>query len=445
MLSQKRILLFWLPLFASWMLMTAEGPLISAVINRLPDEVLMLAAMGIVYSLEVLVESPIINLLATSTALVKDRSSYLLLRRFTVHWIVILTAVSVLLAFTPLFDLVVVQILQTPPEVARWVQPGLQIMSLWSAAIAWRRFLQGVLIHYDRTRQVAWGTAVRLVASGGTALGLGLWSDLPGIVIGTSALMAGVFAEAAYATLAVRPILAGEMEEDGDPAEADLTYSELFWFHLPLAATSVLSLLAQPMVTSSLARLENPTISLAAWPVMFQLTLMMRAAAFAWPEVVIALNKNREAFPPLRRFSFNMAAVLTVLIVGFAFTPLAAYYIFVIQDTTTAVGMLVQDTLPLFIFFPALAVFTSFLRGLLIGRRATKAVNNGMALNLGITAAILVAGVILHLPGLPTAALALNLASLAEVLFLSWRTAGVLAPEIRLFSLRQPLPAIPAG
>jgi hypothetical protein len=40
---QRDIFWFWVPLFASWLLMSAEGPIISAAINRLP-EVLMLAA-----------------------------------------------------------------------------------------------------------------------------------------------------------------------------------------------------------------------------------------------------------------------------------------------------------------------------------------------------------------------------------------------------------------
>ena len=79
-MTQTDILLFWLPLFASWLLMTAEGPTVSAAINRLPEETIMLAAQGIVVSLEVTIESPIINLLATSTALrtraiMKSRSS----------------------------------------------------------------------------------------------------------------------------------------------------------------------------------------------------------------------------------------------------------------------------------------------------------------------------------------------------------------------------------
>ena len=137
-MRQRDIFLFWLPLFASWLLMTAEGPIVSAAINRLPNEVIMLAAQGIVVSLSVTIESPIINLLATSTALVKDRASFLQVRRFTIHWMVLLTAVTILIAFTPVFDLVVIRWLGTPSNVAEWVRPGLRIMTLWTAAIAWR-------------------------------------------------------------------------------------------------------------------------------------------------------------------------------------------------------------------------------------------------------------------------------------------------------------------
>jgi hypothetical protein len=436
-LNQQTIFWFWLPLFASWLLMTAEGPFVTAVINRLPDEVIMLAAQGIVVSLSVLIESPIINLLATSTALVKDRPTYLLMRRFTLHWAIFLTIISALVAFTPLFDVVVIYLLGTPEPVARWVQPGLQIMTLWSAAIAWRRFLQGVLIHFGNTRRIAWGTLIRLTSSAGTAALLGLYSGLPGVVIGASALMAGVIIEAAYTTLAVRPILNDQLSTarvSGMELETEMTYRELFFFHLPLAGTSILTLLAQPMVTFSLARLANPTISLAAWPVTFQITLMARAAAMAWPEAVIALSKDRKTFLPIRLFTFKMAVIITVLMALFLFTPLSAFYIFVVQDMTPIVGELVRSSMILFLLFPALAVITSWLRGLLIRRRVTSQVNMGMAINLSLTAIVLTLGIAFKLPGLPTAAVALNIASLGEVLYLTWRTGKILAPDIRLLS-----------
>jgi hypothetical protein len=406
-MRQRVIFWFWLPLFASWLLMTAEGPFVSAIINRMPDEVIMLAAQGIVVALAVTIESPIINLLATSTALVKDRPTYLLVRRFTIHWAIFLTIISILLAFTPLFDLLVIDLMQTPMPVAVWVRLGLQIMIFWSAAIAWRRFLQGVLIHFGFTRRVAWGTVARLLTSGGTAIFLATMTDWAGMIVGTTSLMTGVIAEAVFATIAVRPILNNQLAAGAAPSEGtELTYRELFWFHLPLASTSLLALLTQPMVTFSLARLDKPLLSLAAWPVVFQITLMSRAAAFAWPEVVIALGEGNETFPPIRRFTFNMAAALTLFMTVFIMTPLSTFYIFVVQDMTQLVGELARSSLILFLLYPALAVFISWLRGLLIKRRVTREVNVGMGINLLVTAGVLAIGLYLHLPGLATAAIA---------------------------------------
>lgn len=429
-MGQRYIFWFWVPLFASWLLMSAEGPLISAAINRLPNEVVMLAAMGIVTSLSVTIESPIINLLATSTALVRDYDSYRLVRRFTVQWCVALTIVAILVAYTPLFDLIIYQWLDVPDEIAQWVRPGMKIMVFWTAAIGWRRFLQGIMIRNKQTRFVAYGTAVRLIASGGTVFILALWGEWPGVIIGSISLMAGVIAEAIYATISARPIIRANLSAEpsmqpsasGDP----LTYRSLFWFHLPLAATSVLLLMVQPLVTSSLSRLDQPTASLAAWPVVFQIMLMARAAAMALPEVVIALHQDSTTFNPLRRFSLTLTTVTTLLMVGFVLSPLAAWYVFTVQDMTQEVGNLALSSLVWFLLFPALAVLTSWLRGLLIQGRHTRFVNIGMGINLVITAITLVIGVWARWPGLPTAALALNLASVGEVVYLFWRTQHVL-------------------
>ena len=433
-MRQREIFWFWLPLFASWLLMTAEGPLISAAINRLPDEVIMLAAMGIVTSLSITIESPIINLLATSTALVRDYHSYRLVRRFTLQWCLALTVLAIVVAYTPLFDVIVSGWLDVPDEIARWVRPGMQIMIFWSAAIGWRRFLQGIMIRHKATRQVAYGTAVRLLASGGVVIALAVWGRWPGVIIGAIGLMAGVLAEAAYATLAVQPILRGVLAATAPAADGrPLTTPYLFKFHLPLAATSLLVLLMQPMVTSSLARLENPTQSLAAWPVLFQVLLMARAAAMALPEVVIALHHDARSFVPIRRFTLVMTLVVSAAFILFVMTPLSRWYVFRVQDMTPEVGPLALSSMILFLPFPALAVLTSWLRGLLIQSRHTRYVNIGMAINLTITGLTLVIGVVRQWPGLPTAALALNLASLGEVIYLAWRTRHTLPLELALF------------
>jgi hypothetical protein len=418
-MRQRDVFLFWLPLFSSWLLMMAEGPLISAVINRLPQAVVHLAALGIVFSLAVAIESPIINLLATSTALVRDAASYRQVRRFTLHWALGLTLVAAALAFTPLFDLVVGGWLRVPDEIAFHVLPGMRVMVPWSAAIAWRRFLQGVLIAGKRTGAIAWGTGLRLATSAGTAVGLALATELPGVLVGAYSLVIGVAAEALFATWAARPVIARLANRS---QRAELTYERLFRFHLPLAMTSVLTLLTQPLVAACLARLDRPVETLAAWPLIFQFMLLMRAIAFALPEVVIALGSDPDNARPLRRFTATLTAVSFGSMSLFALSPLAGLYLSRLQSAPAGVSELVRLGFVLLIPLPPLATLVSWHRGTLIGQGRTLIVNEAMIVRLAATGLVLASGLIFGWRGVVTAAGALVLSVAVELIYLTARS-----------------------
>lgn len=418
-MSQRDIFRFWLPLFGSWLLLTSEGPIITTVINRLPDPVTMLAAAGIVLALSVFIESPIINLLATSTAKVDDYASYRQVRRFAIHWAILLTVVHLLVGFTPLFDWLVVRAMGVEQEIAQWVRVGMQIMVPWSAAIAWRRFLQGVLIKFDRTRTVAVGTAIRLVSGVITLFVFGYLLRWPGIVVGAATWITGVVAEAIYATVVVRPLFANELMQEKNSADS-LTYPDLFWFHLPLAATAVLTLLVQPMATFALTRLADPRLSLAAWPLLFQILLIARAPALAMPEVIIALNKNSERTAALWKFIGTLFVVTLVGMGAFVLSSADRFYLQTIQQAVPSVTELAESGVLISVLFPAITLLVFALRGFLISNQTTRPVNTGMIVNLIVTAIILAVGFTLNWAGIFTAALALNVAVVFELLYLVW-------------------------
>ena len=76
-----RVARLWWPLAASWLLMGAELPLLSAVVARMADPEIHLSAYGsTVLPLSFMVEAPIIMLLSASTAL--SRTSSLKSSRF---------------------------------------------------------------------------------------------------------------------------------------------------------------------------------------------------------------------------------------------------------------------------------------------------------------------------------------------------------------------------
>ena len=48
--TPRRILTFWLPLLATWQMMSIEGPFLAAIIARLPDVKYNLAAYGVAFT-----------------------------------------------------------------------------------------------------------------------------------------------------------------------------------------------------------------------------------------------------------------------------------------------------------------------------------------------------------------------------------------------------------
>ncbi|MEC7384839.1 MAG: hypothetical protein VYB14_01540, partial [Planctomycetota bacterium] len=67
----------WIPLALSWLLMAVEDPFVVGAVTKLPDSTAQLAGHGgLSFPLAILIETPIIMLLAASTKLCTDRAAY---------------------------------------------------------------------------------------------------------------------------------------------------------------------------------------------------------------------------------------------------------------------------------------------------------------------------------------------------------------------------------
>ena len=419
--TQRRIFLFWLPLAASWLLMSLEGPVLQAVIARLGDIQTQLAAFGIVVSLEIAIESPVIMLLATSTALATSGRNYRVLRRFVIWLNTLVTIVAVVVASTPLFDLIVRRIMGIPAPIADAAQPGLVIMIGWSAAIGFRRFVQGVLIRHGQTRWVGYGTVSRLFSSAGTGIVLAVLTSLPGVYIASIALMAGVITEALFVAFVARPTIRRVLDRPAKfPGDA-INFTDVLRFHTPLAATSLLTLLAQPLVGAGLARMPYPRETLAAWPVIWGVLFIFRSAAFALPEAVIALVSEPLHKEPVRKFCRIVGVASSAAMLLLVATPLISLYLRYLAGLPDRLAHFVTPGLLLFVPMPFINSMHSWYRGLLMAARKTEVIYWGMGINLALTGALVFAGVLLRFPGIEAAAVSLIVALLVELYYLRGR------------------------
>lgn len=421
-LSQGRIVQTWWPLAFSWLLMGFELPAVSAVLARLADPEVSLAAYGgVIFPLALIVEAPVIMLLAASTALCRDWPSYLVVRRYMLGAALVLTLLHALIAFTPLFDLVVDGLLGAPEEIQPAARLGLGIMLPWTAAIAYRRFQQGILIRFGRSRAVGAGTVVRILGNAAVLTVGGLFWDVPGIVVGTTAVAVGVTADAVVAGLWVRPVLRGPLREAA-PVEPALTFRAFLSFYVPLALTSLIGLLALPLGSAGMSRMPRALDSLATWPVLNGFTFLFRGIGMGFNEVVVALLDQPGAHAALRRFA-ALAALLASALYGLCCaTPLLDLWleqVSALPDDLVALGASGAWIVAL---MPAHGFFQSLYQGILVHRRRTQAITEAIAVYLAVSALVVFSGVAIgRFPGLYFGLASVLCGSLAQLAWLRWR------------------------
>ena len=413
----------WWPLAASWLFMSIEQPLVGALVARLPDPTVQLAALGgVVFPLAWLIEAPIMMLLTASTALSKSRESYRLIYRFMMASSLVLTVLHALLAFTPLYDLLVVRTFNPPAEViepARW---GLMVMVPFTWSIAYRRFHQGLLIRSGRSLSVSIGTVVRLVAIA-LGCGVGLLLGVPGIVVGTLGVVSGVLAEAAFIGLRVREVRRALPAVETAP----LSWPSFRRFYTPLALTSLLALLAQPLGSAALSRMPQPLESLAAWPILGAFIFMFRGMGMAYSEVVVAALETPGAWRSLQRFAFLLAASMSALLLVVGLTPLATGYFGTVLGLTPELAALAQNGLLLAFAWPALTVYQSYYQGILVYSGQTGSVTGSVVASLAVSALVLGGGLLLGtLSGLYVVTAAFILGSAVQVVWLALGSRGAL-------------------
>ena len=413
--------------------MGAELPLLSAVVARLPNPAINLAAYGgIVFPLALIIESPVIMLLAASTALSKDEASYQLIRRFMMITAAALTALHILIAFTPLYYFVAERLLGAPEVIIEPGRIGLMIMIPWTWSIAYRRFNQGVLIRYNHSKKVSIGTVIRLTADLIVLLIGYSIGTIQGIVVATCAVSAGVISEAIYSGIAVRPVVRDQVKAMPVVKPA-LTLLNFLKFYIPLVLTSLLTLLVLPIGSAALSRMPLALASLAVWPVISGLTFMFRSIGVAYNEVVVALLEKPLSTQSLRRFTGILSAFTTLLILIMAVTPLSLFWFQVISGLEPDLAAMGVTGLIIAIPTAGLAVLQSWYQGTILYGGRTRGITEAVVVFLVTCTALLWAGVTWgQVTGLYWALASFTIAMITQTIWLWYRS----RPEERLVQER---------
>lgn len=368
-ITQKNILKFWSPLAATWLMMSLEGPFLSAIIARMAEPKYNLAAYGVAFSFALIIEAPVIMMMSASTALVKDYFTFKKLRNFNFALSFLITILMLFTLLKPIFNFIAYDLMSLDPTVGLLTYKAFFILLPWPGAIGYRRFYQGIMIRYNLTKRVAYGTIIRLLTMLTTAFLLYNYSSFHGAVVGASALSVGVIMEAIASRVMSNSILKQIKNEGGNEK---LTYTEIIKFYYPLALTSLIGLGVHPMVTFFIGQSRMALESLAVLPVINSLVFIFRSFGLSFQEVVIALvGEKGNNYNQLRKFATIMAVTLTFILVIIAITPVSLIWFNKVSGLSMELSNFAKLPTIIISSMPAFTVLISVQRAILVSYKNT--------------------------------------------------------------------------
>lgn len=409
--------------------MTAELTVFAALVARMPGPEVQLAAWGIVFALSTLVQAPSAALLPTSTALVRDRVSLRALSTYARVVIAGLTLFHALMALTPLYGAIVSGLMGVPAEAAEAARPALLIMLPWTLGTGLRRFWHGVMIRFGRSQIVILGALLRLTV-GTTIMLLGSHGGwLPGAQLAAVAIIAGVLSEAVYTRLRFTQVFRRQLPVDSGE-ERDLGFRRFLAFFAPLVLTTVLTMIVQTLVTVVLGRMPRPLESLAVWPVVLSLLVILQSPGYAFTEVTISLLERPGAAKLLGKVAWLAAGGITLALVLVAVSPLARVWFSDVSALSPELTGLAVTTLWLGLTIPGLRLLTAWYQGAIIAGRQTRGVLESVLIFLFTSAVTLGAGVVWGgVTGVYVGVVGMTLALATQAVWLAYRAGPVLRSE----------------
>ncbi len=192
------------PLSTSSILRQTSRPLLNAGIAAALLPRASLAAWPVAWGLATLVAGPAWSLQQLTTALAKNESSYRRVRDFGLALSASLSAILAVIAFTPLYSMIMGGIYNLSPELQELARPAIQMLAFLPLVMGLQSVLRGLLIRAGWTAQVRTAMWINVSVLAITLLVGALSGTLNGVTLAALATLTGGFAELIWLTWRAR-------------------------------------------------------------------------------------------------------------------------------------------------------------------------------------------------------------------------------------------------
>ena len=190
----------------------------------------------------------------------------------------------------------------------------------------------------------------------------------------------------------------------------------------PLAGSWLLMGVELLLVATTVSRLDNPEIHLAAYGgVVFPLSLLIEAPIIMILVASTALCKDWPAYRLMRNFVLTLGGSLTLLHILLAFTPAYDVVVKILLSAPESIWEPARVGLQMMTPWTMAIAVRRFVQGLVIRGGKTRLVGLGTLIRLGVSASVLLGGLVMgNIAGVMVATAALSAGVIVEAGFMCW-------------------------
>ena len=228
-----------------------------------------------------------------------------------------LTGVILVLAWTPLYDLVVLRAMGIPPPIADAARPTLKILAFMPLISSSRVFYQGLLVRRHRPRALGLGSGgqymtLAIVLAAGVGSGL-----LRSSIVAACATICGEIANTTIMFWRARST------EPRHSSTARVSVGEVSRFYWPLALSMVMMTFFEPILNAGMARTWDAVFALAAYPIYTSIIALIDWPVWNVQQVTLTLVTDESSYRLIRRFALKLSLVFAVVL--FLFWAVTSY------------------------------------------------------------------------------------------------------------------------
>lgn len=310
---KRRAIALLLPTAVTASASQALIPALAGILARTDNAEEAISGFAVAFSITLLAALPHIRVQQMTLVFFDDSTSLPVIRNFVLRWSALSTLVIAVVALTPLNEIILGSVFSVEPEVERQAAGALRALVVLPGLLVVRAYMHGVALRAERPLIVWIGSITGSVIVVSIASTLILTDTVNGALAGGIAFSSGAAVEVALLWFLTRRVA---VTGTGKTAVTIRDMTKFFW---PLLVAAIAPSVTQPIISASMARAAEPTVSIAAVSVSFGLFQTVSAATNGVQNSTLALFALRFSEAQVLRFMLVVGLLTSVatLLIGF--------------------------------------------------------------------------------------------------------------------------------